>query len=118
MTSKELFQRVKDHLLKQKVKSINSQGMCRYLDEKGHKCAIGCLIENYQPEMEAWPVEKVVSRIGLNEHAVLLFALQWIHDNLDNWEVTVDWAWEYCQTHKSFDVFTFRRFVETKSRSS
>lgn len=58
MTKREIFNTVKEHLLKQNIKSlamINGRDMgCAYRGEHSRKCAIGCLIKDkhYTPELE------------------------------------------------------------------
>jgi hypothetical protein len=43
-TKQEVFRLVKDHLLAQGIKSLNSIGNCAYRGSHGNKCAIGCLL--------------------------------------------------------------------------
>ncbi len=54
MTLKEIFDRVKAHLLAQGVAAVNAGGGCCYRDGVGGSCAVGCLIsdEAYSPDLE------------------------------------------------------------------
>lgn len=48
----KIFNKVYKFLVKQGKKS-NRANSCRYLNDDGSKCAIGCLIEHYDPQIEA-----------------------------------------------------------------
>lgn len=110
MTDKQIFERVKKHLLKQKEQATddeNGTGGCRYRGVDGLKCAVGCLITNaaYTPKCEGhtpnelgirggrWifgPLAKALnqSRIPARESTqMLLSTLQEIHDN----EEPIEW---------------------------
>lgn len=55
MTKREIFLKVKNHLLTQMVKSMEPDSQsCAYRGQNGTKCAIGCLIpdEHYDPIIE------------------------------------------------------------------
>lgn len=98
MTAQEIFDKVAEHLLTQKVESravykgyVNRA--CAYRGENRTKCAVGILIpdEDYRPEMEGnvphknlfsvevWPNQD--SAKPLKEHISLLSSLQRVHDN-------------------------------------
>lgn len=54
-TNREIFDTVKAHLLQQDDRAFDpDSGACRYRDQKGRKCAVGCVIpdELYNPLME------------------------------------------------------------------
>ena len=53
MNDQDVFDRVATHLLTQKRRSTN-QSIPLYRDDRGNKCAIGCLIddEHYNPILE------------------------------------------------------------------
>lgn len=98
MTNREIFDKVKDHLLTQNRKSLNSSGDCAYRGLNGAMCAVGCLIpdDEYYPDLEGRSVlslrlQNVPSINKLttsNKTSVLLRRLQRIHDNIDptSWE--------------------------------
>lgn len=50
----DLFGQVARHLLTQKAKAKSPGGGCRYLDDAGLRCAVGCLIrpDVYNPTIE------------------------------------------------------------------
>ena len=50
------FNTVRKHLIKQGSKASNSNGSCMYLDYKGRRCAIGCLL-NYEGPAEGIDIE-------------------------------------------------------------
>ena len=55
MTTREIFNKVRDHLLTQGVRSMSRrQYKCAYRGDNGLKCAAGCLIldEHYSAEIE------------------------------------------------------------------
>lgn len=55
LTKREVFDKVKAHLLKQKVRSINTTtGSCMYRGSDNMQCAVGCLIADvqYAPRLE------------------------------------------------------------------
>lgn len=53
MRNQEIYDKVRAHLLKQRVKAENNNG-CLYRGPNHTKCAVGCLIadEDYSPDME------------------------------------------------------------------
>lgn len=50
MTKQEIFNKVKKHLLKQKVRAENKKGQCKYIMKDGRRCAIGCLLDKKAAE--------------------------------------------------------------------
>lgn len=54
MNHQEIFDRVVDHLARQKAPAIDDQGNCVLRGEQGRKCAVGALIPDnaYHPNME------------------------------------------------------------------
>ena len=92
MTRQEIFTTVKNHLLKQGAKSLDSHGKCAYRGVNGAMCAVGVLIKNefYEPTIEGWPVDDLgvcaalrKSGIDVAENSFLLSKLQEIHDFQD-----------------------------------
>jgi hypothetical protein len=118
MTPREVFDRVKAHLLAQGKKAANGPGEgCQYRTRGGLKCAVGCLIPDdvYDPTFEGVTMRNlsqyarplgptmrfraVLQQLGLLEHAALLRDLQSLHDQqmvtewprlLDGIEANVD----------------------------
>lgn len=103
MTKQEVFTQVATHLLTQKEQAYNEGAGCRYRDESGRKCAVGCLIpdELYSPELEGISVADFHSRsftvpklrsvahyLELSTNLDLLIRLQSIHDTMrpTRWE--------------------------------
>ena len=107
MNNQEAFNKVCEHLAKQKTACYND-GMCKYWDkETGNKCGVGCLIpeELYDPEMDnkansddnsiATIIDKFTNINSLFENVdiLLLLTLQEPHDSAASqpWEsVCVD----------------------------
>ena len=92
MTSQEIFDTVRDHLLKQGVKSQTDLGgpvQCMYRGPGGLKCAVGCLItdEEYLPEMEGTDIDKLDLEFFNLEHLgsymYLIADLQDCHDHYE-----------------------------------
>ena len=105
---KEIFTRVKHHLLTQGVKSQEStyQERCFYRGPNATKCAVGCLIrdELYRVSLEGRPVhwcdvKKALQNsldIELDDRALrFLDALQKVHDldDVQSWEGNLDFLW-------------------------
>ena len=92
MIAQEIFDIVRDHLLKQNAKAQNPAslgGQCRYRGPDGLQCAVGCLItdEEYNPEMEGIDVNLLdLEFFGLEHlrpHLAVLNDLQDCHDNYE-----------------------------------
>lgn len=99
-TKQKIFDKVVKHLFKQKV-CAHEGDVCAYLNEKGHKCAVGCLIpfsrmSNFQPSglvdelvvytskyHEKNPKNKTAKQFLnlLKKNENFLFALQECHDS-------------------------------------
>ena len=117
-TDLDVFEYVKDHLLKQKARSINpntDECLYRYDVGSGHldvmQCAVGCLIkeEFYSDEFETksvkdpWVYDAVYKSISYwKVNTVLLEKLQVIHDNVpvEDWEESLN---EFDQDDDFFD---------------
>ena len=82
-----VFDKVVKHLLTQKRRSMREYG-CAYRGEGGDMCAVGCLIEAYDPKIEGFSISHLGVREALAESGVpiyskmniLLIYLQYIHD--------------------------------------
>lgn len=63
-TKKEIFSKVKTHLLTQNKTSENESGRCLYRGPDKLKCAAGCLItdEQYDITMEGYKWEGLVNK--------------------------------------------------------
>lgn len=70
MTLLQISEKIRDHLIKQKAKSENNSGACKYRDVNGGMCAVGCLIPDsvYSPELESKAMgrEEIVTAVGLS----------------------------------------------------
>ena len=107
MEAQEIFDKVKKHLLKQEVKSVNKEGACGYRGLNGRVCAIGCLIPDslYDENMENLSIwnetcieatllgqnRELADLLGI-ENGPLLRELQVVHDNYhpSSWEKALD----------------------------
>ena len=101
---KELFNKVKTHLLMQKAKSKNWAGCCMYRDGEEKRCALGCLIsdEVYDEGLEGEGlcertsgVKAALEKSGVHfDEGVfdMLCALQCLHDDSepDTWATKLD----------------------------
>ncbi len=107
MTRKEVFEKVKNHLLAQMEVSLTDGSeagggapMCAYRGRNGLKCAIGCLIpdEKYSQKLEGISISRVSSATLLSaldgevptdrDTITMLYFLQGIHDG----DHPRDWA--------------------------
>lgn len=102
MNQRQIFEKVKNHLLTQKVRSSTPNCSCAYRGENGTMCAVGCLIddEHYSESLERKAVHdegvlKALAKSGIIVNQIgtitLLSSLQYIHDNLnpDQWETAL-----------------------------
>jgi hypothetical protein len=84
-TEQEIFTQVKNHLLSQNKRAVDTNGTaCRYRIND-LKCAAGCLIADseYRPSMESYLWTNLV-KIALvpDHHVELISVLQRIHDKV------------------------------------
>lgn len=94
MNNQKLLDKVAKHLLKQKTRAgVFTAGVwtCEYLAKDGKRCAVGCLIQNYDSDCEGKPV-RVLGHDFLEKAGIVLeeptgFALlkqlQYLHDQTD-----------------------------------
>lgn len=95
--AREILNIVREHLLNQKCRSVDSRNLCSYRGEGGKKCAAGVLIpdELYDPSMETKTYSAVcenfpaVEELNGASNTKLINALQIMHDSVDpaNWGV-------------------------------
>ncbi len=106
MNAREIFVKVKNHLLAQNQRSVTAgDGLCAYRGDNGLMCAVGCLIpdDHYDPKFEGTYVlsnqlRPVLKALGIldgaqydtaeyEKSADLLERLQSLHDDVDpkNW---------------------------------
>lgn len=99
-THRQIFDKVKEHLLKQGNKAVGDNGKCVYKASTGMKCAVGCLItdEHYYNRLETQPAtnEAVCNAVRSSNKGLritekfksLLYELQTTHDNIPSpsWE--------------------------------
>lgn len=82
MTDEEVYQKIRTHLLDQRKLSTDDTGSCRYRNEDGTKCAVGCLIseEHYGVYLEGVGVDDITAP-GFDRRLLrILIKLQYIHD--------------------------------------
>lgn len=99
MNRQDIFNKVANHLLKQKERSLREgSDSCAYRGSNGLRCAIGCLIDdsNYSPNLEGLGAghDSVCEAIARSQQTTLepddwvfLHDLQRIHDaeHVGNW---------------------------------
>ena len=105
MSAKQIFYKVKKHLLRQGERSVASGGSCLYRSDDGvMSCAVGCLMTDdmYSPDFEGKNVAELEDdvmtpiigvRKGSREYKLgLLGELQEVHDNCGpyNWAHELD----------------------------
>lgn len=94
----QIFEKVKNHLLTQKLKSVDADGACVYRGENGMMCAVGCLIKDefYSSHIEGVSVTASKVHFALTQSIGdiegitdnMLSCLQRIHDDKqpEDWE--------------------------------
>jgi hypothetical protein len=83
MNEQEVFDAASNHLIQQKVPSMDSDGECVYRGKGGLKCAAGIFIPNekYDPSFEYLIWATVASTLGLfDKHTSFILKLQDLHD--------------------------------------
>jgi hypothetical protein len=85
-TAQEVYDQVRDHLLKQNAKCLIDPAKltgCGYRNKEGMKCAAGCLIadDEYNPQWEndTWGILVGDKKVPF-AHNELIMALQKVHD--------------------------------------
>ena len=123
-TDLDVFEYVKNHLLKQKAQSINpytTDCLYRYDPGAGHldvmQCAVGCLIkeEFYSEEFESksvqdpWVYDAVYNSVSnwIAVNTVMLAKLQAIHDtvSVEDWEKSLDEFDQYDDVFNEYGMF-------------
>lgn len=97
-TPQEVFDQVRDHLLKQMAKSLDRKKggyKCAYRGDNGLTCAAGCLIgdEEYTSEMEGMGWASLVYKFDITKNnSRLINELQMIHDATfpEYWELELE----------------------------
>ena len=95
-TEQQIFDQVARHLLKQKVRAVNTVDACKYRTENGLMCAAGCLIsdEEYDPMFEtfgSWASVVRASR-ATSVHEYFITQLQQMHDTKPSKDQPVDFV--------------------------
>ena len=101
-TNLEIFNQVRDHLLKQgrrstdaRVGNTGGKTSCKYRASNGDSCAVGCLIpdELYKVGMENSVVVSSIVRSALYKIGIrdpdaikMLSDLQLLHDSVTSWD--------------------------------
>lgn len=99
MNTREIFEKVRNHLLEQKCRSLSDGFRCAYRGENGTKCAVGALIDDrfYDLYLEEnsikdprvlVAVEQSIGRELSFREQQMLHDLQNLHDNysVTDWE--------------------------------
>jgi hypothetical protein len=113
MSVREIFYKVEKHLLKQNERSVANGVACRYRNDRGLSCAVGCLMTDdmYDSSFEGenvrgkYIMEALTPIVGVNEDKrrlklYLLRELQKVHDD----SLVVDWAEGLEQVKQDFDI--------------
>lgn len=97
---RKAFNIMKEHLLKQRAKSVRSDGQCRYRGSGGSKCAVGCLISDniYYDGLEGrnadnYEVLAAIEKSGNGTPNIrMLNWMQYMHDAVHpyEWEQEID----------------------------
>jgi len=130
MDKQTIFNTVVDHLRKQGCRAESEWGEgCRYLDDRGRKCAVGCLIpaDKYTPEMEGKTLYTLLREDywsdlqDLAAHEALLTHLQCCHDTCppEIWEYRFSKIAEYHGLiHRSLGNERSRKTIQVSRRTT
>lgn len=102
-TAQQVFDQVKEHMLKQNNRSVDINGHCAYRGLNGLKCAAGCLIsdDEYTQYFEGntWSDLVIIGMVN-QSNSGLITALQNVHDH----ELVEDWNNELNRVAKDFNL--------------
>lgn len=92
-TATEIIDYVEAHLIKQGKRSISDR-TCKYRDDAGNACAVGCLVDDEAAALwdSAIPsgiytiIDDYETPSWMKKHDKLLKSLQQVHDKSDNWD--------------------------------
>ena len=110
-TDRDVFEFIRDHLLKQGERSLmDNELTCAYLGTEGKKCAVGVLIREdiYHSSIEEKPVNHSLLRSAVTKsvpnwiiNTDMLGELQCIHDGRStyDWEM-VEWQLDEFESDK------------------
>lgn len=81
-TDQEIFNHIMDLLIQQNAKSQDAEGRCLYRGDEGRKCAVGLIMDEYNPLDENEGVRLIVEANYANatNKITLLEVLQAVHD--------------------------------------
>ena len=81
-SDRDIFNNVMDLLIQQNAKSQNAGGKCLYRGDEGRKCAVGLIMDEYNPLDENEGVRLIVEANYANatNKITLLEVLQAVHD--------------------------------------
>ena len=81
-SDREIFDHVMDLLIQQNAKSQDAEGRCLYRGDEGRKCAVGLIMDKYNPFYENSGVRTIVEADYANAASkiTLLEVLQAVHD--------------------------------------
>ena len=113
MSVREIFYKVEKHLLKQNERSVAGKLACRYRNDQGLTCAVGCLMTDdmYDSSFEGenvrdmYIMEALTPIVGVNEDKrrlklYLLRELQKVHDD----SPVEDWERDLAEIKLEFDI--------------
>lgn len=105
-TDIEIFNIVKEHLLDQDAKSMNSDNSCAYRNKTGLKCAIGVLIKDefYHPRLEG----------NTPEHAEVSEALEQSNPDWDMGKVSMQMLWDLQNLHDCSSVLIWEELLNSE----
>ncbi len=116
MNDREIFEKVKNHLLTQGVRSFredpHSLGQrCAYRGDNGLMCAVGCLIkdEHYNDEFEfqntvAENVREALAKSGISLDNKSTYELMWVLQGIHDWNAPELWPNELESLAGKFDA--------------
>ena len=106
MTTEEVAEAVKNHLLQQDAKSMED-GICAYKGDNGLCCAAGIFMQDHEQIMEGLPWHVVVGDYNQgNRHVDLIADLQIVHDitPVEEWEGYFNSCWHTDSLKKAIEA--------------
>lgn len=81
-SDQEIFNHIMDLLIQQNAKSQDAEGICLYRGDEGRKCAVGLLMDEYNPAWENVGVTGVIQceYPAAQDKINILEVLQSVHD--------------------------------------
>jgi len=127
-SDREIFGHVMDLLIQQNAKSQDAEGRCLYRGDEGRKCAVGLIMDEYNPLDENEGVRLIVEANYANATSkiTLLEVLQAVHDLQlpEEWPLIKVELYEILFNHQpvndtkvAYDYYTMKSILAYKAKN-